>query len=98
VQYEIVYTYDAIEELECLTKRQQQIVLDAVEGQLTHEPTQETRNRKHLRDNPLATWELRVERMRVFYNVEESRPVVTIVAVGIKRDSRLFLGRNEYKL
>jgi hypothetical protein len=31
---------------------------------------EETRNRKPLRDNPLADWELRVGRFRVFYEVD----------------------------
>ena len=37
-----------------LAARQQAIVWDTVDEQLTHQPTVETRNRKPMRPNPLA--------------------------------------------
>ena len=56
----------------------QQIIADAVDKQLTHEPEKPTRNRKRLQSNQLATWELRVGAFRAFYDVlsEEGRVVV----------------------
>jgi len=39
---------------------------------VAREPIVETRNRKKLRPNPLAPWELRIGKARVFYDVEES--------------------------
>ena len=53
------------------TARQRAIVLDAVDEQLTHQPTVETRNRKPMRPNPLAPWELRIGVLRVYYDVED---------------------------
>jgi len=44
-------------------------VLDQIEVQLTYRPDVETRNRKRLRPNPLAPWELRIGEIRVFYDV-----------------------------
>lgn len=49
-----------------LTVRQQRIVLDAVDRQLAHQPAVETRNRKPMRPNPLAPWELRIGNLRVY--------------------------------
>ena len=43
-----------------LTTRQQTIVLDAVDRQLLNQPKVETRNRKPMRPNPVAPWELRI--------------------------------------
>ncbi|MEX2141007.1 MAG: hypothetical protein WD894_17210 [Pirellulales bacterium] len=97
--YDIGYSQEAIEQLEYLTKRQQQTVLDTIDEQLTHEPTRETRNRKRLRENRIATWELRIGSMRVFYDVsEEPIPFVNVVTIGIKKGNRLFVGGREYKL
>ena len=45
---------------------------EALEEQLSHEPNRETRNRKRLRPNQTAEWVIRVDRFRVFYDIEES--------------------------
>jgi hypothetical protein len=52
--YSIEYSPEAEDHLLFLTARQQAIVLDTVDEQLTHQPTVETRNRKPMRPNPLA--------------------------------------------
>ena len=57
--YAIEYSPESEEHLEALTARQRSIVFDAVDEQLTHEPTVETRNRKPMIPNPIAFWELR---------------------------------------
>jgi len=45
---------------------------------LTHQPTVATRNRKRLRPNPLAPWELRIGALPVYYEVtEEPERLVT---------------------
>ena len=55
-----------------LTARQQVTVLDTVERQLARQPNTETRNRKPMRPNPLAPWELRIGNLRVYYDVDET--------------------------
>jgi mRNA-degrading endonuclease RelE of RelBE toxin-antitoxin system len=76
-----------------LTAQQQVIVLDAIKVQLRYEPLRETRNRKRLRPNPLAPWELRVGALRVFYEVDaDEADLVNILAIGVKRGNRLFIG------
>ena len=57
--------------------------LEVIERQLLHEPLVETRNRKPLRPNPVAPWELRIGSLQAFYEVVPGDPdVVRIVAVG----------------
>jgi mRNA-degrading endonuclease RelE of RelBE toxin-antitoxin system len=51
----------------------------------------ETRNRKPLTDNPIAPWELRVDKYRVFYEVDEHGQSVRIVAVGHKEHEALLI-------
>ena len=67
------YTVEFAQSLEhhllVLPARERATVLDAIGRQLLHEPLRETRNRKPLRPNPIAPWELRVGQLRVFYEV-----------------------------
>ena len=75
------------------------MVFDAVDDQLAHEPAVETRNRKPMRPNLLAPWELRIAELRVYYEIaEDPEQVVTIVAVGVKDRNRVLIGGKEIKL
>ena len=65
--------------------------MDGIQTQLQHEPTVETRNRKKLRLNEVAEWEVRVGRFRVFYNLDKGAEIVTIEAIGFKIGSQLFI-------
>ena len=97
--YRIDYSPDTDEHLRLLTARQRSIVFDAVDEQLIHQPAVETRNRKPMRPNPLAPWELRVGELRVYYDmVEEPEKLVTVLAVGVKDRERLFIGGKEFEL
>ncbi len=85
--------------MEALTARERSTVMDAIKGQLLHEPLAETRNRKPLRPNPIAPWELRVGKLRVFYEVTPGGPaVVRVLAVGKKGQNILRIAGREIKL
>jgi len=97
--YIIEYSPEAEDHLHLLTARQQKVVLDAVERQLLHQPTVETKNRKPMRPNPIAPWELRLGDLRVYYDVEEQPETkVIILAVGIKERNQVRIGREIVKL
>ena len=83
--YQIEYTDAAIEHLKTLTTRQQRIVLDAVDEQLKYEPLVEMRNRKPMEPNSLATWELRIGNLRVYYDVEEKTVYLVATEFGLVR-------------
>jgi len=73
--------------------------LDAIERQLLYEPLVETRNRKPLRPNPIAPWELRVGKLRAFYEVIPGQPgVVRILAVGKKERNVVRIAGEEVEL
>jgi mRNA-degrading endonuclease RelE of RelBE toxin-antitoxin system len=75
------------------------IVLDTVDQQLMYEPTVETRNRKQMRPNSLAIWELRISDLRVYYDVEEEpEKVVYINAVGIKERNQVRIAGEIFEL
>lgn len=97
--YKIEFAASVKQHFKKLTAHQRAKVLDEIEKQLTHEPLSESRNRKLLRPNPLAPWELRAENLRVFYEVAGEKPnTVRILAVGIKKSNRLFIAGKEIKL
>lgn len=96
--WEINFSTDSQRQLALLTARNRRIVLDAIRDQLSHQPTVETRNRKLLQPNPVAEWELRVDQYRVFYNVEESKVIVLIVAIGVKDRNILMIEGKETQL
>jgi mRNA-degrading endonuclease RelE of RelBE toxin-antitoxin system len=107
-----VYSPEAEEHLRTFTTRQQAIVLDTVDQQLMYEPTVETRNRKPMRPNPLAPWELRIGDLRVYYDIqpdssdesdavgesEPSQSTVLVVAVGVKERNRVRIGGEVFEL
>lgn len=52
-----------------------------------------------MRPNPLAPWELRINNLRVFYEiVSDEANVVRILAVGEKKGNKLFIAGKEIKL
>jgi mRNA-degrading endonuclease RelE of RelBE toxin-antitoxin system len=100
MEYLIEYADSVGDQLRALTARQRVIILTAIGEQLLHEPIVETRNRKPLRPNPIAPWELRVDRFRVFYDVDASgeAPVVRVLAVGEKEGNTLRIAGKEVEL
>jgi len=96
--YEIKFTGQAYRHLEAISRRDRNLILDAVREQLPHTPDDETRNRKLLRDNPLADGELRIGQYRLFYDVDVANRVVRILAVGVKERNRLIIGEEEVVL
>ncbi len=92
--YRIEYSPDAEDHLRQFTARQCRVILDAADIQLTHQPTVKTKNRKQMRPNPLAPWELRVGNFRVFYDViQHPEPCVCIRAIGVKEHNVLRIGK-----
>ena len=99
MKYRIEYSRDALEHLRLLTAREQRLVLDRADRMLAHDPAVETRNRKPMRPNPLAPWELRIGNIRVYYDIEEAPEcIVVILAVGIKERNRVRIGKEVLEL
>ncbi len=96
--FKIEFSDRALDNLLGLRKRDQQVIVDAIETQLTHEPGKPTRNRKPMEDNQLAPWELRVRKFRAFYDIDPDASTVVIIAVGHKAHNKLFIGGEEIEL
>ena len=89
---------DALEELRQFRKRDSTTIFDEIERQLTYQPDVETRNRKPLRSHPLGEWELRVDKFRVFYDIDTENETVLVKAVGVKIGNKLFIRGKEFPL
>jgi mRNA-degrading endonuclease RelE of RelBE toxin-antitoxin system len=63
--YRIGYSPQSMAHLKGFNARDRRIIADAIDDQLSHQPGIPTRNRKPMRDNQLAEWELRVGDFRV---------------------------------
>jgi len=90
--FKINFSSEALDDLLSFRPFEQKEILEAIEVQLVYQPTNPTRNRKQFRPNNLAQWELRLDNLRIFYNVEAEAWVVQVVAIGYKFGSfRLWL-------
>jgi len=97
--YAVTYSPETVEHMEALTARQRAMVLEGVDEQLIHQPTIETQNRKPMRANSLAPWELRIGDLRVYYDVQESpEPEVQIRAVGVKERNQVRIANKVVQL
>ncbi|MBD3883314.1 type II toxin-antitoxin system RelE/ParE family toxin [Phormidium tenue FACHB-886] len=96
--FQISLTLAALEDLQGFRAYEQRQIIQAIEEQLQYQPTLLTRNRKRLRPNTLAEWELRIDAFRVFYDVDKALPIVKIAAIGYKQGNILFVHGQEYEL
>jgi mRNA-degrading endonuclease RelE of RelBE toxin-antitoxin system len=102
-RFKLIFAPETVEHLDAVEPRFFRLLQEAMDEQLTHTPTRQTRNRKPL-EQPApfgATWELRLgpnNRLRVFYQVDAAAGTVQVLAIGIKVRNRLYVGREEYLL
>jgi len=97
--YQILYAPEAVDHLRAFTARDRKLIADTVVQQLAYEPTVPTRNRKPMRENPIAPWELRIDCFRVYFDVEEGEtPAVHVRAVGVKDRDKVRIGGEIFDL
>jgi mRNA-degrading endonuclease RelE of RelBE toxin-antitoxin system len=98
-RYLIELSPDAMRHLRVLSSRDRRIALDGMAAYLAHEPMVPTRNRKEMRPNPFAPWELRLGRLRVYYEAEDAPDRRVLVrAVGVKERNVVLCGREVFKI
>ncbi len=99
-RFDIIYAPITKDHLHAIERKYYSLIRKTTEAQLRFEPDVSTRNRKPL-TRPVvfeAEWELRFgpnNRFRVFYDISHEYNQVTILAIGIKRGNRLFIGGEE---
>jgi mRNA-degrading endonuclease RelE of RelBE toxin-antitoxin system len=100
-KFELIFAPEVVEHIRAIEQKYHNLIQAAIDEQLAFTPEKETRNRKLL-EQPApfgATWELRfgpTNRIRVFYEVDNKKQSVQILAIGVKERNRLFIGREEF--
>ncbi len=99
--FSLIFSLDAVTHFDSIEPKYHAELRRTINEQLTHTPTEETRNRKPLQEPaPFeATWELRCgpdNRFRVFYDVDLESKSVEVLALGVKDRNRLTIGGEEY--
>ncbi len=96
MRYEILLAPEAVEDLKSLKANDRAAVRDAIDRHLRHEPRKESRSRiKRLKGLSRPQFRLRVDELRVFYDVTETE--VEILAVVIKQGVQDWLERLKRK-
>jgi len=101
--FRLVYDTEFISQIRFIERKYHSLIRITIEQQLSFEPGVEAYNRKALtRATSFDTrWELRLgddNEFRVFYSVYPDKAEVHILAFGIKRRERLYVGRKEVKI
>jgi mRNA interferase RelE/StbE len=90
MRYEILLAPEAVEDLNALKAAARASVKDAVEMHLRHEPTKVSKSRiKRLRGLSRPQYRLRVDEIRVFYDV--SGTDVEVLAIVAKSEAEKWL-------
>jgi mRNA-degrading endonuclease RelE of RelBE toxin-antitoxin system len=90
MRYEIELAPEAIQDLKRLKAKLRARAIDAMEAHLRHEPTKTSKSRiKRLRGVSKPQYRLRVDAIRVFYDVSRRR--VAVLAIVLKADAEAWL-------
>ena len=91
--FEIVFKPLAVEQLKKMKRYYARVVVDAIERHLSEEPEKTHGSIKRLRGRQDATFRLRVQDYRVFYDVEEDR--VEIIQILHKSETQSFYQKED---
>ena len=90
MRFEIVLAPEAVEDLRRLKAHERAAIKDALEAHLRHEPAKTSRSRiKRLRGLARPQYRLRVDEVRVFYDVSGS--TVEVLAIVAKSEAPSWL-------
>jgi mRNA-degrading endonuclease RelE of RelBE toxin-antitoxin system len=92
MRHAIVLAPEAVDDLRRLAARDKAIVRDGIERHLRHQPTKTSKSRiKRLRGVLKPQYRLRLDDLRVFYDVEDQ--VVSVLAIIPKQRAAEWLER-----
>ncbi len=97
MKFNIEIGQSANDDLNYYDKFDQRIIVTAIIKYLQLDANIETRKRKHLRPNPVALWELRVGKYRIFYEIRKNHRV-KVLAIGHKERNELFIRGKEVEI
>ncbi|MGR3219040.1 MAG: type II toxin-antitoxin system RelE family toxin [Candidatus Anammoxibacter sp.] len=101
--FNIIYAPSTRNHLSVIDKKYFSLIRQTIKEQLQFEPDSETKNRKPLK-RPVdfsADWEIRFgpkNMFRVFYETKHDVYEVDILAIGVKRGNKLYIGNKEVSI
>ncbi len=101
--FDIIYAPLTKDNLKVIDRKYFTLIREAIKEQLQFEPDVETKNRKPLK-RPVdfgADWEIRFgpnNMFRVFYETKHSINEVDILAIGVKKGNKLYIGSKEVSI
>lgn len=100
--FEVVFDLLVLDHMEAIERTCHSLIRTAIDERLTIAPDVPTRNRKPLiRETALgATWEVRCgpdNRFRIFYDVDNDRRQVLVLAIARKVRHQLFVGKEKFE-
>ena len=98
MKFDPVFSPDALEDLLFFRKFDREKIRTAIRKSLTEEPEKKSQNRKPLRENAVANWELRVGAFRVLYDIDLEEMLVKIKTVAEKKGNKYFVRGKELEL
>lgn len=102
-RFSLIYAPQVKTHIKSIERKYHSLIRQTIEDQLTYDPDVETKNKKPLK-RPIerdAEWEIRFgpdNRFRIFYEVDRENRYVSVLAVGVKKGNRLFIGGEEINL
>ena len=97
-EFQIELTEEAKRDLSIYPAFERKAITAEIRMQLAHLPLLESKNRKKIRDTPIATWELRAGKYRIFYEADAASGTIRIVAIGHMEDNKQFVRGREMKI
>jgi mRNA-degrading endonuclease RelE of RelBE toxin-antitoxin system len=99
----IIYAPEVESHLKAIPLKFHSLIQRQIEIQLSYRPLVENKNRKPLKRAAITdeTWEIRFglkNQFRVFYEVDEKKHRVFILAIGVKRRNKLLFGKEDMPL
>ena len=95
--YRISLTESAKGDIAYFEAHEQRVIVAGIIAHLKEDAEVRTKKKKPLRPNPIAPWELRLDRFRVFYSMEANQ-TVKVVAVGHKEHNELLIRGRKVEL
>lgn len=90
MKFDVKFVSSADKDLDYYKSTEQRFILKAISKFLEVDANIETKKRKPLRPNPIAPWELRIGKYRVFYEIKGER-LIRVLAIGHKIHNDLFI-------
>ncbi len=91
MNFVVEFTPNARSDIKYFRAYEQRMISQGTRTYLSQDADVETGKIKQLEPNAIATWELRIDHYRVFYDIDIDETTVFVIAVGYKVHNDLYI-------